>query len=114
MWLKKKYLCTNTESYCQKGYFFCPERCECRWHYLAKRKAWYSKPSNQRRLFARLKSAMGESAANKRFLEILEQEKQQKDITIGMLSGGASYFCCLSETIVAQNTNKQKEGDNNE
>ena len=87
MFLRKKYLCIYTESYCKKGYFFCPDRFDCKWHYLAKRKAWYSDPVNQKRLLARLKRIMNKDTAQQRLdAIILKENEAQCDITVALFS----------------------------
>lgn len=97
MFLRNKYLCANSESYCEKASYFCPNRFECRYHYLARRKKWYGVVSNQRRLFARLKAIYGVNDAHRRLDEILAMEQGQFDVTLDMVGYiyKKTYFCCL-------------------
>ena len=93
MFIKRRYLCSNTKDYCKKQMFFCPERFTCKWHYLAKRKAWYNNPVNKKRLLARLRQIMSPEDAQKRLEAILSRENEELDIELTLLSN-PKYSSC--------------------
>lgn len=93
MFLRQRYLCTESASYCKKSYFLCPDRFQCNYHYLSLRKRWYSVPSNYNRLFAKLRRLYGEKAVEK-IQDIIAKEKQGYDIhldTIDSLLNSPTY-----------------------
>lgn len=97
MFLRNRYLCSNTESYCNKQMFYCPKRFECEYHYLARRKKWYSVPSNQRRLLAKLTRLYGEDEARKRLEDIIAFENKDWDVTPHMVFYvfKKTFSCCF-------------------